>query len=99
MQTDIHLPQLAAGITAARLSAWLKRDGDRVEAGQPIVEFETDKTNMEVEAPVSGILTGIRFPAGVEVPVGSVLAIILPASAASDAIASAANEMNIAAAR
>lgn len=83
MQTDVRLPQLAGEMTAARLSVWLKHEGEAVVAGEPIVEFETDKTNVELEAPASGILQGIRIVAGTDgVPVGALLAVIADAGSA-----------------
>ena len=47
---EFRLPQLADAVTSVKLSVWLKREGDRVQAGEPIVEVETDKTNVELEA-------------------------------------------------
>ena len=46
--TELRLPQLADAVTSVKLSIWLKQEGDRVEAGEPIVEVETDKTNVEL---------------------------------------------------
>src|SRR5262249_17898149 len=56
MPLEVRLPQLGEATTAARLGAWLRREGDAVIAGEPIAEVETDKTNVEIEAPASGIL-------------------------------------------
>ncbi|HIE91785.1 MAG TPA: pyruvate dehydrogenase complex dihydrolipoyllysine-residue acetyltransferase, partial [Acidobacteria bacterium] len=75
--TEFRLPQLADSVTSVRLSLWLKQEGDRVEAGEPIVEVETDKTNVELEAPVAGVLRAIRVAAGVEgLEAGMLLALI-----------------------
>lgn len=57
---------------------WLKREGDLVEQGEPIVEVTTDKVNMEVEAPESGVLTGVRAQEGDTVPVTQVIAFVAP---------------------
>jgi pyruvate dehydrogenase E2 component (dihydrolipoamide acetyltransferase) len=67
--------------TAARLGAWLKREGDPVVAGEPIAEVETDKTNFEIEAPASGILR-ILIAAGSDgIMVGARLGMIEPDAA------------------
>src|SRR3989442_8838579 len=78
MRTDVRLPEIADSVTAAKLVAWVVREGDRVVAGQPIAEVETDKTTMEIEAPAAGVLGTIRVPAGPDlVPVGTVIAVIV----------------------
>ncbi len=75
--TEFRLPRLADSVTSVRLSLWLKQEGDRVEAGEPMVEVETDKTNVELEAPVSGVLHAIHVAAGAEgLEVGTLLAVI-----------------------
>jgi len=56
MATDIQVPKLAMGMTEGRIIEWMVEDGDTVEAGQPIYELETDKTSVEIEAPVAGVL-------------------------------------------
>jgi pyruvate dehydrogenase E2 component (dihydrolipoamide acetyltransferase) len=62
---------------AARLAVWLKREGDLISAGEPIAELETDKTNVELEAPGSGVLQRIVVAAGTEsLEVGGLLAVI-----------------------
>ena len=74
---EFRLPQLAASVTSVRLSVWLKREGDRVQAGEPIVEVETDKTNVELEAPASGVVRTIHVAAGTEgLEAGVLLALI-----------------------
>ena len=80
--TEFRLPQLADSVTSVRLSLWLKQVGDRVETGEPIVEVETDKTNVELEAPVSGVMQAIHVAAGTDgLEVGTVLAVIAAAAA------------------
>ncbi len=64
MPVEIRLPQLADDMSVAKVGAWLKHEGDPVRAGEPIVEIETDKTNVEVESPASGYLQRIVVPAG-----------------------------------
>ena len=74
---EFRLPQLADSVTSVRLSVWLKREGDRVQAGEPIVEVETDKTNVELEAPASGVVRTIHIAAGTEgLEAGVLLALI-----------------------
>ena len=74
---ELRLPELAEGMAAATLSAWLKKPGDPVAAGEPIAEVETDKTTVELEAPADGVLAVIRVAAGAEaVAVGTVLALV-----------------------
>lgn len=80
MPIEVRLPQLADAMTAAKVGAWLKREGDRVASGEPIVEVETDKTNVEIEAPVSGVLQKILIATGSDgVLVGALLATIVEA--------------------
>lgn len=80
--TEFRLPRLADSVTSVRLSLWLKQEGDRVEAGEPIVEVETDKTSVELDAPVAGVLRAIRVAAGVEgLEAGTLLALIADAPA------------------
>jgi pyruvate dehydrogenase E2 component (dihydrolipoamide acetyltransferase) len=69
-------------MTAAKVSLWLKREGHVVTHGEPLLEVETDKTTVEIEAPVSGVLREIRVQAGTDgVPVGTVLAVIAEGAA------------------
>jgi pyruvate/2-oxoglutarate dehydrogenase complex dihydrolipoamide acyltransferase (E2) component len=63
------------------ITRWLKEPGESLEAGEPLLEVETEKVNSELEAPVSGVLAEIRAPAGSRVPVGEVIARIEPAEA------------------
>lgn len=75
--TELRLPQLADSVTSVKLSAWLKQEGDRVEAGEPIVEVETDKTNVELDAPATGVVRAIQVAAGTDgLEAGVVLALI-----------------------
>lgn len=77
MLTDIRLPQVAESMTSARLAQWLKREGDTVRVGEPLLEVETDKTTVELEAPASGILQKIYISAGADgLEVGQLLGTI-----------------------
>jgi len=73
MSENILVPVLGESITEATVSKWLKNEGDAVEADEPIVELETDKVNLEVPSPVSGVLTKINSKDGTVVEVGSLL--------------------------
>ncbi len=70
------MPKFGFTQETAEIVRWLKQPGDEVEQGDPILEVTTDKVNMEVEAPVSGILDGVRYAAGEVVPVIQVIAFI-----------------------
>jgi len=73
MSEKILVPVLGESITEATVSKWLKNEGDVVEADEPIVELETDKVNLEVPSPVSGILSKINSNDGSVVEVGALL--------------------------
>ena len=73
--TEVRLPELAESMTSATLTTWLKRPGDRVATGEPIAEIETDKTTVELPAPIDGVIDAIHVAAGTEdVAVNTVLA-------------------------
>lgn len=76
MIVEVKLPQLSMGVVDCQVSKWLKSVGERVEAGQLLVEVDTDKTITEIEAPESGVLIEIRHAAGAVVDVGETLGII-----------------------
>ncbi|MFQ5665248.1 MAG: E3 binding domain-containing protein [Candidatus Binatia bacterium] len=72
----VVLPILEANMTHGVVRAWLKREGDRVQAGEALFEVETDKVNAEVEAETTGVLRHIVAPVGTRVPVLGILAFI-----------------------
>ena len=77
MPTELRLPQLAETAASAKLAVWLKQEGETVAAGEAIVEVETDKTNVEIEAPASGVISRIHVAAGTEgLETGALLAVI-----------------------
>ncbi len=73
MSEKIIVPMLGESITEATVSKWLKNEGDKVEIDEPIVELETDKVNLEVPSPISGILSEIKSKDGTIVEVGAML--------------------------
>ena len=73
MSEKILVPVLGESITEATVSKWLKKEGDAVSADEPIVELETDKVNLEVPSPVSGVLIKINSKDGAIVEVGALL--------------------------
>ena len=84
MSEKIIVPALGESITEATISKWLKNEGDPVEADEPIVELETDKVNLEVPSPVTGILAKINSKDGSVVEVGSLLGSVSENSSGSE---------------
>ena len=76
--TPIVLPKAGMNMVEATVVAWHKSPGDSVEAGEPIVEIETDKVEMQVEAPVSGVLREVLVGIDEDAPVGATLGLIEP---------------------
>jgi len=78
MTIQILMPALSPTMTEGKLSKWLKKEGDKVKAGQIIAEIETDKATMEVEAVDDGVMGKIVIPAGTEnVKVNQLIALLL----------------------
>lgn len=73
MPTEIKVPTLGESVTSATIARWLKQEGDTVAADEPLVELETDKVTVEVNAPAAGTLGPILQKDGAEVEVGAVL--------------------------
>jgi pyruvate dehydrogenase E2 component (dihydrolipoamide acetyltransferase) len=71
------MPALGAAQEKGKVLKWLRAAGEKVEKGEPLLEIETDKATVEVEAPASGILGNVTASAGDEVPVGNRIALIL----------------------
>ncbi len=76
MSEKITVPTLGESVTEATVSKWLKSQGEKVIADEPIVELETDKVNVEVPAPSNGVLGSINVKEGETVNVGSILGTI-----------------------
>src|SRR5216683_1342605 len=82
MAFSVVMPALEMAQETGKLIAWRKREGDRVTKGEPLLEIETDKAVMEVEAPADGILAGITGSVGADIPVGQTIAwIVAPGEA------------------
>jgi pyruvate/2-oxoglutarate dehydrogenase complex dihydrolipoamide acyltransferase (E2) component len=77
MATFLPLPKLGMNQEEGEIVSWLVSEGDTVAEGQPIVEIETDKATVEVEASASGVLAKIVHGSGDIVPINSVIAVIL----------------------
>ena len=73
MATEIVVPILGESIAEATVAQWLKTVGDQVEVGDPVVELETDKVTLEVNATVAGVISEIAADTGTEVAVGAIL--------------------------
>jgi 2-oxoglutarate dehydrogenase E2 component (dihydrolipoamide succinyltransferase) len=76
MSVSVSMPQLGESVTEGTVTRWLKQEGDRVEADEPLLEVSTDKVDTEIPSPVSGILRGITVAEDETVAVGAELAII-----------------------
>jgi len=76
MATNIVVPEVGESIVDARVAKWLKKEGDSVSVGDPLVELETDKIDLEVAAPQGGVLKSIAHGDGADVKVGEVLGVI-----------------------
>ncbi|MFN3447229.1 MAG: 2-oxoglutarate dehydrogenase complex dihydrolipoyllysine-residue succinyltransferase [Roseococcus sp.] len=73
MPTDILVPTLGESVSSATVARWLKQAGEAVAADEPVVELETDKVTVEVNAPAAGVLEAIAAKEGAEVEPGAVL--------------------------
>ena len=73
MSEKIVVPVLGESITEATVSKWLKKEGETVDVDEAIVELETDKVNLEVPSPISGVLSEINSKDGDVVEVGALL--------------------------
>ena len=83
MSTNIVVPELGESVVEARVARWLKKQGDSVNAGEALVELETEKIDLEVSADRAGVLANIKHQEGADVKVGEVLAILEESAAVS----------------
>src|SRR5690606_10266703 len=73
MMEPVIMPVLDMTMERGIILRWLKKEGDPVRAGEPLFEVETDKADIEVEAPADGVLARIVHPEGAEVPVREIV--------------------------
>ena len=73
MAAEIRVPALGESVTSATIARWLKQPGEAVAADEPLVELETDKVTVEVNAPSAGKMGPFEVQEGAEVEVGTVL--------------------------
>src|SRR5213594_728062 len=71
---NVQMPRLSDSMETGKILRWLKKEGDEVKKGEPLVEIESDKANIEVEAYASGKLNKIVVPEGESAPIGAVIA-------------------------
>src|SRR5215469_4892480 len=76
MSVSVSMPQLGESVTEGTVTRWLKREGEHVQADEPLLEVSTDKVDTEIPSPVSGILRGISVAEDETVAVGAALATI-----------------------
>src|SRR5271168_3233577 len=76
MSTQIVVPPMGESVSEATVAKWLKKVGDAVREDEPLVELETDKVTLEVNASTSGVISEIKVEPGSNVGVGAVLGII-----------------------
>ena len=89
MPTNVIMPALELAQETGKVVHWLKRPGDTVRKGDPIVEIETDKVTVEIEAPASGVLREVTAQEGDVVPVGRTIAVVVGADEAGASAAAA----------
>jgi pyruvate dehydrogenase E2 component (dihydrolipoamide acetyltransferase) len=77
MAISVVMPALEMAQETGKLISWLKKEGETVAKGEPLLEVETDKAVMEIESPGDGVLAGIKVQPGTEVPVGRTIAWIV----------------------
>src|SRR5580700_9253699 len=76
MTTQIVVPPMGESVSEATVAKWLKKVGDPVRMDEPLVELETDKVTLEVNASTAGVISEIKVPQGGNVGVGAVLGVI-----------------------
>src|ERR1035437_9327806 len=76
MSVSVSMPQLGESVTEGTVTRWLKKEGERGEVGEPLLEVSTDKVDTEIPSPASGILRGIAVDEDETVAVGAQLAVI-----------------------
>ncbi|NWF53224.1 MAG: 2-oxo acid dehydrogenase subunit E2 [Syntrophaceae bacterium] len=77
MATEVIIPALGVVVESAKIIRWLKKEGDEVTKGDPLIEIESEKVSTEVIAPASGILGPLLYPEGAEVPITKIVTVVL----------------------
>ena len=76
MTVELKIPEVGESVTEAIITRWLKAEGDRVEKDEPVAELETDKVDVELPSPASGVIASITAKEGDAVPIGGVIGTI-----------------------
>src|ERR1700759_3434698 len=76
MSVSVSMPQLGESVTEGTVTRWLKKEGERVEADEPLLEVSTDKVDTEIPSPAAGVLREIAVGEDETVEVGAQLAVI-----------------------
>src|SRR6476619_735567 len=76
MAVSVTMPRLGESVSEGTVTRWLKKEGDRVEADEPLLEVSTDKVDTEIPSPAAGVLQSIKVAEDETVEVGSELAVI-----------------------
>jgi pyruvate dehydrogenase E2 component (dihydrolipoamide acetyltransferase) len=77
MATEVIIPALGVVVESAKIIRWLKKEGDPVAKGEPLIEIESEKVSTEIIAPASGILGPLLYPEGAEVPITKIVTVVL----------------------
>src|SRR5829696_7120311 len=92
MSVSVTMPRLGESVTEGTVTRWLKKEGEKVEADEPLLEVSTDKVDTEIPAPASGVLSSIRVGEDETVEVGVELAVIEDGGSAGGSGGGAAQE-------
>src|SRR3954447_17807087 len=76
MSVSVTMPRLGESVSEGTVTRWLKKDGEHVEADEPLLEVSTDKVDTEIPSPASGVLQSIKVAEDETVEVGAELAVI-----------------------
>src|SRR3954469_20365778 len=76
MSVSVTMPRLGESVSEGTVTRWLKKEGDQVEADEPLLEVSTDKVDTEIPSPAAGVLKSIKVGEDETVEVGSELAVI-----------------------
>src|SRR3954449_10605215 len=87
MSVSVTMPRLGESVSEGTVTRWLKKEGDQVEADEPLLEVSTDKVDTEIPSPAAGVLSSIKVGEDETVEVGSELAVIDEGGGGADATA------------